>query len=100
MVLICGTRVAVMDGGRAMDGALITEGKEEEMVDYRKPTPAARVRELVTKLGMSQREVARELEISDRMMRYYCSGEHEPTKVVLLALEHLVCLRGQVTEKR
>jgi hypothetical protein len=32
-------------------------------------------------------------------MRYYCAGEHKVPKVVMLALEHLVCLQRQVTEK-
>lgn len=38
----------------------------------------------------SQRGAARELGISERMMRYYCAGTQPVPRVVLLALEHLV----------
>lgn len=40
--------------------------------------------------GYSQRGAARELEISERMMRYYCSGERPVPRAVMLAMEHLV----------
>lgn len=40
--------------------------------------------------GYSQRGAAKELEISERMMRYYCSGKQPVPRVVMLALEHLV----------
>lgn len=63
--------------------------------DYRKPTDATRVRELLKKLEMSQSEGARALEISERSMRYYCAGELVP-KVVMLALERLVDLQRRV----
>jgi hypothetical protein len=60
-------------------------------LDYEKPPDATKVRELLAKMGMGQREAARELEISERMMRYYCGGEKVP-KVVMLALERLADL--------
>lgn len=40
--------------------------------------------------GYSQRGAARELEISERMMRYYCAGDKPVPRTVMLALEHLV----------
>jgi DNA-binding transcriptional regulator YiaG len=67
-------------------------------LDYSKPTEAARVRELLAKMGMGQREAARQLEISERTMRYYCGGEKVP-RVVMLALERLVDLQRQVAGK-
>lgn len=51
---------------------------------------AARLRSLIEQGGLTQRGAARELEISERMMRYYCSGAQPVPKVVMLALEHLV----------
>lgn len=53
-------------------------------------TDAARLRELLAAGGYSQRGAARELGISERMMRYYCAGEQPVPRVVMLALEHLV----------
>lgn len=64
-------------------------------LDYSKPTDADRVRELLKKLGMSQADGARTLEISERSMRYYCAGEPVP-KVVMLAMERLVDLQRRV----
>lgn len=40
--------------------------------------------------GYSQRGAAKELEISERMMRYYCAGTKPVPRSVMLALEHLV----------
>lgn len=51
---------------------------------------AAHLRTLIERGGYSQRCAARELGISERMMRYYCSGEHPVPRVVMLAMEHLV----------
>lgn len=56
---------------------------------------AEKVRALLERISLSQRGAARELEISERMMRYYCSGEQDVPKVVMLALEHLVCLAAK-----
>lgn len=62
---------------------------------YATPDDATKVRALLAKMGMGQREAARELEISERTMRYYCGGEKVP-RVVMLALERLVDLRRRV----
>jgi hypothetical protein len=50
----------------------------------------AELLELLRVGNYSQRGAARELEISERMMRYYCAGTQPVPKVVLLALRHLV----------
>jgi predicted transcriptional regulator len=55
--------------------------------------------DLLLSAGLSQRGAARELEISERMMRYYCSGEQPVPKVVILALERLIDLQHQVAAK-
>lgn len=65
-------------------------------LDYSKPTDATRVREMLKKLGLSQAEGARELEISERTMRYYCAAGELVPKVVMLALERLVDLQRRV----
>ena len=45
--------------------------------------------------GMSQRGAAKELGISERQMRRYCSGDAKVPKVVELALLHLCgCMTG------
>jgi hypothetical protein len=49
-------------------------------------------------LDLSQSEGARELEISERSMRYYCAGEPAP-KVIMLAMERLVDLQRRVAGK-
>lgn len=50
--------------------------------------------------GYSQRGAAKELEISERMMRYYCSGAKPVPRAVMLALEHLVnCPHNQTGDK-
>ena len=50
----------------------------------------ARLLQLISDGKYSQRGAARELGISERMMRYYCSGEQPTPRAILLALEHLV----------
>lgn len=40
--------------------------------------------------GYSQRGAAKELQISERMMRYYCAGKQPVPRVVMLAMRHLV----------
>jgi transcriptional regulator with XRE-family HTH domain len=47
------------------------------------------VRALIERAGLSQREAARRIGISERVMRYYCSGEREPPYPVQFALESL-----------
>lgn len=65
---------------------------------YATPDDATKVRDLLAKLGMGQREAARELEISERSIRYYCAGDKVP-RVVMLALERLVDLKRRVAGK-
>ncbi len=51
---------------------------------------AQRMRELLTRLGLSQRAAARELGIDDRIMRYWCAGQKTPPRMAFLALERLL----------
>jgi len=74
------------------------ERVQSDEPDYSNPTDATRVREMLKKLGLSQAEGARALEISERSMRYYCAGEPVP-KVIMLAMERLVDLRRRVAGK-
>lgn len=48
------------------------------------------LRKLIERGGYSQRGAAKELQVSERMMRYYCSGEQPVPHVVMLAMRHLV----------
>jgi hypothetical protein len=59
---------------------------------YDPPTDeqAAELRKLIADGGYSQRGAAKELQISERMMRYYCAGEQPVPRVVMLAMRHLV----------
>lgn len=57
-----------------------------------KTTEADRVRALLARLGLGQREAARELDINERAMRGYCAGDKVP-RYVLLALERLVQIK-------
>lgn len=50
---------------------------------------ADRLRDWLAAHGRSQRGLARELGISERTMRYYCSGEQAIPTVVWLALQTL-----------
>ena len=50
---------------------------------------ANRLRDWLAAHGRSQRGLARELGVSERTMRYYCSGDQPIPKVVWLALEAL-----------
>lgn len=77
----------------AKDGA--PSGRRK--VSYSQPSPADRVRELLLKTGLSQREAARELEVDDRTLRYWCAGKHEPPRMAILALERLIDLQRKVT---
>lgn len=77
----------------AKDGA--DSGRRE--VSYSDPSPADRIRELINRTGLSQRGVARELEVDDRTLRYWCSGEKPIPKMAFLALERLVQLQREIT---
>lgn len=94
MVLICGARVAVMEAERATDGARPRGGGS-----YAELKGGALIRELLVRAGLSQRGAARELEVDERTMRRWCADATPAPKVAVLALEHLVCLRGQVSER-
>jgi len=52
------------------------------------PDPAY-LRELIERAGLSQREAARRIGISERVMRYYLSGEREAPYPVQYALERI-----------
>ena len=52
------------------------------------PDPAY-LRGLVERSGLSQRECARRIGLSDRAMRYYLSGERKPMYAVQYLLEAL-----------
>jgi len=73
------------------------ETESGESRDYSEASDAERVRELILRLGLSQRAAARELEIGERDMRAYCAGQPVP-RVVLLALERLVDMQSQVAD--
>jgi hypothetical protein len=59
---------------------------------YDPPTDeqAAELRKLIAEGGYSQRSAAKELQISERAMRYHCSGDQPVPRVVMLAMRHLV----------
>lgn len=50
---------------------------------------ADRLRKLLSDAGLSQRGAARQLDIDERTMRRYCSGELDVPRVVWLAIEAL-----------
>lgn len=70
--------------------------REGPPLSYSQPTDAARVRSLLTQLGLSQREGARELGANEREMRYWCSGERPVPRMVVLALERLLEMRRTI----
>lgn len=56
----------------------------------RKPkSPPANIRELLERLGLSQRAAATELDIDERTMRRYCAGDTPVPRVVMFALRWL-----------
>lgn len=65
---------------RGLDGAFDPPNDEQ----------AAKLRQLIADGGYTQRGAARELEISERMMRYWCSGEYPVPKYIIYAMTHLV----------
>jgi uncharacterized protein DUF4209 len=52
-------------------------------------TDAALIREQLEALGISQREAARQLDIDNRTMRYYCAGKLPVPETVLLGLQEM-----------
>lgn len=61
---------------------------------YSPSTDADQVRVLLKRAHLDQREAARVLEISERGMRCYCTGEKAVPRVVILALERLADLEA------
>jgi hypothetical protein len=53
------------------------------------PTPEE-LRELIAQTGLSQRKAAEELDLAERTMRYYASGQQDIPRVVIYALRYLV----------
>lgn len=53
------------------------------------PSDSDLIRELLTELGLSQREAGRRLGVDDRTMRYYCAGKMQVPPAVLMALQEL-----------
>lgn len=100
MVLYGTARVAVTHRGRATCAPFRAGVTKMSEVEYGKPSRAAQVRELLVRAGLSQRAAAKELEITDRMLRYYCSGEKGVPRVVILALERLVDMQRMVSDNQ
>jgi hypothetical protein len=76
-----------------MMGIMVGQRWREFMVaESVKTSDADRVRALLARLGLGQREAARELDINERAMRGYCAGDKVP-RYVLLALERLVQIK-------
>jgi DNA-binding transcriptional regulator YiaG len=76
-------------GGSAKDGP----SKE---VDYAKPNDASKIRELLVRAGLSQRGAARELDVDERTMRYWCAGDVATPRMAVLALERLIDVQKQI----
>lgn len=57
------------------------------------PAESAELRAMLTRLGLSQRAAARELEVGYREMRYWCAGRYKAPRCVTLALERLIDTR-------
>lgn len=56
-------------------------------------TDATRLRSTLARLGLSQRGLARELELDPRVVRRYCTGEIPVPRAVWLALDGLAARR-------
>lgn len=78
-----------LDGGNYLTQEAAERGLDDAF-DPVKDEQAATLRGLIADGGYSQRGAARELGISERMMRYYCAGEQPVPRIVMLAMEHLV----------
>lgn len=57
---------------------------------------AREFRAALERAGLSQGRAAVALDVSERMVRYYASGEHEPPRVVMFALAYLAEHPGAV----
>lgn len=56
---------------------------------------AKRLRALLERAGLTQVQAARELGLGERMMRHYCAGTYPVPRMVWLALERVIELRGK-----
>ena len=61
-------------------------------------TTADTIRELIRKAGLSQREAANEIGVTQRTFRDWCVGKSEPPRAVMMALE-LLAIKAQ-TKRR
>jgi DNA-binding transcriptional regulator YiaG len=66
-------------------------------LDYREPTEAQRVRDLLMRSRLDARQAARELEIDEAMVSRWCMGKAKPSKMAMLALERLYTLHRTIT---
>lgn len=62
------------------------------MTDAHK-TPATRLRELIARAGLGQREFARTIEVGEGQVRGWCRGEPVP-RIAMLAAEYLVMIHS------
>ena len=56
------------------------------------PPPAIRVQQLLAFAQLSRRAAAEELQVEEQTLRSWCSGEAEPPRMAILALERLIDL--------
>ena len=57
-------------------------------------TDADRLRHRLTALGLTQRGLARQLDVDERTVRRYCAGDVAVPRVVWLALDALTAQSG------
>jgi hypothetical protein len=60
----------------------------------KKVTPSEHVQALLDRAGLTQRAAAEELDIDERTMRRYVSGEADVPRTIIMALNLLVMTRG------
>jgi DNA-binding transcriptional regulator YiaG len=65
------------------------------------PSEPPRIRDLLQRAGLSQREAARKFGLHERTVRYWCeeNGKIRPPKMAIVALERLAELRRRVSPK-
>jgi DNA-binding transcriptional regulator YiaG len=81
------------------DPVSVGERLEQLATKYSPPTSTAQIRALLARAGLSQRAAARELEVDEREMRYWCSGQAQPPRAAVLALERIIDSQRQVKER-
>lgn len=57
---------------------------------------AQQIRNLLLRADLSQHQGARELGVDERLMRYWCTGDIDPPRMAILALERLVDMKRTV----